>query len=96
MFETLGNSIIEALMLGLPVIASNVGGIKEIVLDKVNGFLINPESIDDFVNALQLIIDNHDIYLSLQKNTYLVSDIINEKEIIEKLDSLITGVLQND
>ena len=38
--EGLGIAITEAMAAGLPVIASNVGGIPEVVIDSVTGFLI--------------------------------------------------------
>jgi glycosyltransferase involved in cell wall biosynthesis len=40
--EGLPVAIIEALRLGLPIISTNVGGIPEMVEDKYNGFLIEP------------------------------------------------------
>jgi glycosyltransferase involved in cell wall biosynthesis len=40
--EGLPIAIIEALRLGLPIISTNVGGIPEMVVDKYNGFLIEP------------------------------------------------------
>ena len=38
--EGLGIAITEAMAVGLPVIASNVGGFPEVVIDGVTGFLI--------------------------------------------------------
>jgi colanic acid/amylovoran biosynthesis glycosyltransferase len=37
-------SIMESFSFGIPVIATNVGGVSEIVIDGYNGFLINPNS----------------------------------------------------
>lgn len=41
--ETLGQSVLEAMSLGKPVIASNIGGMPEIVNDGANGILVEPE-----------------------------------------------------
>lgn len=41
-------SIMEAMAYGIPVIATNVGGVAEIVSDKKNGYLINESELDDF------------------------------------------------
>ncbi len=40
--EALGNAAVEALASGLPIIASNVGGLPEVVIDGVTGFLVPP------------------------------------------------------
>lgn len=45
--ETFGYSIIEAMSCGLPVVASNVRAIPEMVLDGKTGFLVN-DFADDF------------------------------------------------
>ena len=41
--EPLGNVIIETGFCKKPIIASNVDGIPEIIQDKINGILINPD-----------------------------------------------------
>lgn len=44
--EGLSNSIIEYMAAGLPVVASDVGGTCEAVLDGETGFVVQPRSID--------------------------------------------------
>lgn len=58
--ETLGNSIIEASYHSLPVIATNTGGIPEIVNDKKTGFLFNTGDIDKAISSLLYLIQNED------------------------------------
>jgi glycosyltransferase involved in cell wall biosynthesis len=41
--EGLGSVLLDAMDFGLPIVATNVGGIPEIVEDGVNGYLIEPE-----------------------------------------------------
>jgi glycosyltransferase involved in cell wall biosynthesis len=50
--EAFGMILLEAMFMGLPVIASNVGGIGEIVKDNETGILVRPGSVDDLHFAI--------------------------------------------
>lgn len=52
-FEALGLSAIEALACGVPVIASNVGGLPEFVADNVNGRLVPAKNVPALAAALR-------------------------------------------
>jgi glycosyltransferase involved in cell wall biosynthesis len=53
--EGLGSSLLDAMSFGLPIVASNVGGISEIVEDGVNGILIAPKDSAALVDAVRRI-----------------------------------------
>ncbi len=57
--ETLGNSIIEACSASLPVIASNVGGIPEIV-NKETGILVDPYNMEQIIDSINWLMENRD------------------------------------
>lgn len=57
--EGLPLSLIEASMLGRPCIATNVGSVKEIVLDAKTGFLVEPNA-DAFVEKINFLEKNRD------------------------------------
>lgn len=51
--EGFPNSILEAMALGLPVIATDVGAITESVIDGVNGFIIPSQSPNELIRAMR-------------------------------------------
>lgn len=74
---------IEAMWRGVPVIAPNVGGIDEIIENRVSGILIDSRSPDDFVDAV----------LELENNTQLRNRIIKEgKKRVKERFSVIKMV----
>jgi len=71
--EGLPVSLMEACSVSLPIIATNVGGINEIVENEVNGFLLSPnpsyqEFKDTFIKAINLK-NNLEKFISLRKNS---------------------------
>ncbi len=50
--------LVEALMCGVPVIASDVGGISEIIADGKTGLLTDPGNEDQIREALTTLLDN--------------------------------------
>lgn len=53
LFEGYPNVIVEAMSCGLPIICSNVYENPYIVEEGVNGFLFDPENVDDIVTAIK-------------------------------------------
>jgi glycosyltransferase involved in cell wall biosynthesis len=53
--ESFGVSAVEASASGLPVIASNFGGIPEIVQDGKSGFLVNPDNAEGLGKAIIIV-----------------------------------------
>lgn len=51
--EGLPMSILEAMSYGLPIIATDVGDIKEAVLEEENGYIITPGCISELENAIE-------------------------------------------
>jgi glycosyltransferase involved in cell wall biosynthesis len=50
--------IVEAALCGLPAIASNLGGIPEIIENGISGLLFKPGSADDLANKIALLLDD--------------------------------------
>ncbi len=59
--EGLGSANLEAATQSLPIIATNVGGIPEIVKHQTNGFLFEPEDSKTFAELLKTLIENEQL-----------------------------------
>jgi len=55
--EAFPNAVIEAMAAGLPVVASDVGGIPEVVRDGVTGVLVPPDDVPALADAVAGLMD---------------------------------------
>lgn len=68
-FEGLPLSICEAMSVGVPIIASNVGGVHEMVQDGHNGYLIPKENPEYLTQKLLGLIQDRDLIKKLGENS---------------------------
>lgn len=61
-------SVIEAMALGLPVISTNVGGIKYLIKDKVTGVLVNTNAVTEMTEKISFLVNNPSVVESISKN----------------------------
>lgn len=54
-FESFSFQVVEAMDTGVPVIATNVGSLPELISDGIEGVLVSPNDIEDLVAALKSI-----------------------------------------
>ena len=66
--EGLPNVLIEAGSYGIPLIATNINGCNEVIIDNINGLLINKKDEIDLFNAIEKFILNKDFYDSIKRN----------------------------
>lgn len=58
--EGFGIVYIEAMNNGVPVIGVKGQGIEDVIIDKENGFLVEPHSVEDLVGTIEYILNNEE------------------------------------
>ena len=66
--EGLPVALLEAMASGLPVVATNVGGVPEIIKNGTNGIIIEPNHPEGLADAIQKIFSDKKFAISLGEN----------------------------
>lgn len=63
--EGLGLAAIEAMSACLPIVTSNVHGINDYSQNGISGFACNPNSVDEFSEAIEKLIDDSELRIKM-------------------------------
>jgi glycosyltransferase involved in cell wall biosynthesis len=66
--ETLGMVTIESMAMQKPVVNSNIGWAKELILDGESGFLVHPKSHIEYAEKINSILDDNSLGKHIGKN----------------------------
>ncbi|MDO8602977.1 MAG: glycosyltransferase family 4 protein [Candidatus Omnitrophota bacterium] len=66
-WEGLPIAIIEALSKGKPVVATDAGGMRELVKDGITGYITRPGDYKDTAERILSILENRDSFLKMQR-----------------------------
>lgn len=83
-FDNMPVSVVEAMALGLPVVSTNVGGIPFLIKDNVNGKLVNPNSVNEFVDSIKQFVANPEHTYQITHEARLFAETLDWK-VVEKL-----------
>jgi glycosyltransferase involved in cell wall biosynthesis len=87
-------AVIEAMACGLPIIATRVGGLPDLVTDGINGVLVDSGRVDQLVSTLQYLISNPDQRFAMQLNSYQMAfDKYDIEKLVPRLVSIYAEAL---
>lgn len=82
LYEGMPYSLIEASRAKLPIVATNVAGNNEIVVNKENGYLFNRKNIEDASSIIVNLIKNEDLLLEMRQKSY---EVFEERFTLDKM-----------
>jgi glycosyltransferase involved in cell wall biosynthesis len=87
-------SILEAMAAGKPIIASNIGGIGEIIRHGETGILIEPNNTDALVKSIIFLIENEDIAKSMGEKAFEKAKDFDSKKISKQYEMIYEKLLE--
>jgi glycosyltransferase involved in cell wall biosynthesis len=77
----------------VPVIATDVDGIKEVVIDGECGILVPPKNPEAIANSVTRLIENPQLTKKIVEKGLIRALLFDVQEHVMKLDSLYTNLL---
>jgi glycosyltransferase involved in cell wall biosynthesis len=90
-WENLPHSLLEALSVGTPVIATAVGGIPEVVEDGKNGLLVPPHDVEAIAGAIGRLAADDTLRASLAASARPSVEELSEPRILAQIVRAIVG-----
>lgn len=93
--ETFGIVLLEAYKVGLPVVATKVGGVQDVVKDGKTGILVEPRSSDALANAIVKLLEHPALAAKLKRGGQIKVKEFEWKKIIAKLEKEYLNLANN-
>lgn len=95
LMEGLGLAIIEAQAMGLPVVASDVGGVYTLIKDGVSGFLVQPEDPKALAEAILRLLENEKLAKGLGlRAREQVRQKFNLEQMVDGIEQVYQDILR--
>jgi L-malate glycosyltransferase len=94
--EGVSNTILESMAAGVPVIATNVGGSPEVVLDGKTGLIVPPADSDALADAILRLLDNPEFAtrLAAQARSMVIHH-FSKENMIDNYENLYLQLIED-
>ena len=94
--EGMPNSVIEAMACGLPIIASDVGGLKDFFINGKNGYLFHRNDFNQFLHSIRILLtDSNACKLIGKENIIFAHKHFSAPTVAKNLSEIYLSVMEN-
>lgn len=86
--EGMGKVLVEAMALGKPIVASDVGGIPDLVIHNHNGLLVPPADVEGLANSINVLLHDPIKRKEMGDRGKVVAADYSAEAMIQKIDRL--------
>jgi glycosyltransferase involved in cell wall biosynthesis len=87
--EAQGLTILEAMALSRPVVASNIGGIPEMIEDGITGLLVEPHDADGLAAAIVRLLTDHPLADTIARAAH---DMVHDRFCIQLMVKAVSSI----
>ena len=92
--EGMGRVLVEAMALGKPIVASDVGGVPDLVVHGENGYLVPPGDVEKLVNSINIFLCDPIKRKEMGNRGKIVATDYSADAMVLKIDHLYRAMLQ--
>jgi glycosyltransferase involved in cell wall biosynthesis len=94
--ETFGMSLVEAMGLGLPVVAARSGGVPYVVREGVDGFLIDAGDVNALAQKLENLVDNESLRQNMGSAAWMgCKERFSKETVLRQLENVYSELEKN-
>lgn len=94
--ESFGIVNIEAMSGGLPIVATNVGGIPEIIINEINGFLVEPKNETKLAEKVILLLINDKLREEISNYNRKIGNKYSWEIVVDKLEQVYKSTIEEN
>ena len=83
--EGLGMNVIEAMLCGVPVVASVNRGHRELIKDAENGYLVQPDDAEAYAARILSLLQNRELYLDISQAAHASAQAYRAERVEQEL-----------
>lgn len=85
---------VMALVHGVAIVGSRVGGLSELIVDGVNGYGLASSDRDGFVRALRRCVEDQTLLARLKSGSYSMASDFDVAEVAEAYEAILAGAVR--